>query len=91
MSEGGRRMQRVGVLGFVLTAVAVVAMTAASFRRSAAQAPPAHPASATAAVTSRTPPPAGDDALSALQPSEMMKGCLECPVASFLGEGRRLR
>jgi hypothetical protein len=42
-------------------------------------------------ATPPLPPSAEQDALSTLQPSEMLHGCLNCPVSSYLGTAQQLR
>jgi hypothetical protein len=76
-----------GFIMGVLAAMTVALTIATAFRsRIAAPQPASQPAHAQRSGASQIPPSANQDALSALQPTEMLQGCLDCPLSSYLGK-----
>jgi hypothetical protein len=76
-----------GFIMGILLAMAVALTIAAVFRsRIAPPQPASHHALAPRAGASQIPPSANQDPLSALQPTEMLQGCLDCPLSSYLGK-----
>jgi hypothetical protein len=74
------------VIGFIVATTAVLTIPAAFRPKIAAQQPVVHVARAPRLGASDIPSSANQDAFSALHPTEMLHGCFECPLSSYLGK-----
>jgi len=83
-SEGRGQELVYAVVG--LFAATAVALTIATVSRSRAAAPPVHSAQAPFAGASPLAQSGNRDAFSALQPTEMLQACFDCPLASYIGK-----
>jgi hypothetical protein len=77
-------------MGFVAATTFVLTIAAALRIRIAAQRPAIHLAHPPRTGPTRPPPFENQDAISGLKPTEMLQGCLDCPLSSYLGNTKAL-
>jgi len=84
--EAGTRKRTYAVIGLVAATTVALTIAAASPPRITASRPALQLVHAPRSGPSQFPPAGNQDASSALQPTEMLQGCFDCPLSSYLGK-----
>ncbi len=89
--EASRRKRTYTVIGLVAVTTVALTIAATSPARTSAPRPAVQLAHAPRSGPSQVPPAANQDASLALKPTQMLQGCFDCPLSSYLGKIGNLR